>query len=70
MTECSECGTRINLAKTKPGDILTCPKCGTKLEVVNNELIMLWNIIVDIPDAPCTIMKMKQSYYRTLPCTN
>ncbi|MBM3228860.1 lysine biosynthesis protein LysW [Candidatus Parvarchaeota archaeon] len=34
MVECTECASQITLKEgTEVGEIITCPDCGTKLEV-------------------------------------
>jgi alpha-aminoadipate carrier protein LysW len=41
MVECIECGTKIELKKPEQGEIVDCPGCGTELEVINSNPIVL-----------------------------
>lgn len=68
MTECIECGTSIDLANRQPGEIIDCPDCGTQLEVVENNLIMLWNSIVDVTHCSCSMMRLTWRYYKLVLC--
>jgi alpha-aminoadipate carrier protein LysW len=33
--ECIECGKHIDLADAEQGELVTCPECGTEMEVVS-----------------------------------
>lgn len=33
--ECIECGKAIDLADAEEGELITCPECGTEMEVVS-----------------------------------
>jgi alpha-aminoadipate carrier protein LysW len=33
--ECIECGKKIDLSDAEEGELITCPECGTEMEVVS-----------------------------------
>jgi lysine biosynthesis protein LysW len=41
MVKCTECGAEINLITPTKGALVDCPGCGTGLEIINNNPIIL-----------------------------
>jgi len=33
--ECIECGKSIDVSEAEEGELITCPECGTEMEVVS-----------------------------------
>ena len=33
--ECIECGKNIDLSDAEEGELITCPECGTEMEVIS-----------------------------------